>query len=133
MTIIRDSGAYLLCGRSREACEIRLPLPRQEGLLRRVAVLAGGHDVGPHGPAPADQRHDVIERETAHADVTLAVVAATLRDPPLPPPALSKLARPRLLAPDPGGVALGHEPPGRGHAPPVATARCPERPSHAFR
>src|SRR5260370_31098938 len=114
MTIIRDSGAYLLCGRSREACEIRLPLPRQEGLLRRVAVLAGGHDVGPHGPAPPDQRPDLIERETAHAHVTLAVVAAALRGPPLPPPPLSEPPRPPLPPPAARLPALRPEPPRRG-------------------
>ena len=34
MTTIRDSGAYLLCGRSREACEIRVPLPAGENRVR---------------------------------------------------------------------------------------------------
>src|SRR5205823_13853519 len=132
MPTIRDRRAYLLCVRSGEAIEIGVPLPRQEGLLRRVAVLAGGHDVGPDGFPPTDQGHHVVEGEPARTDIARAVVAAAHRDPPLPPSARAKLARPHLLAPDPRIVSCGHESLGRAHAPLVAAASCAERSSHSL-
>ena len=98
-------GTGLLVARRRETRQIRLPLRRQEVLLRRVARLAGRHQIAP-GRAPAPhQRHAVIHGELARRRRTATVAAAPLRQPPSPPGARPKLARPR---PFPANLGVRH-------------------------
>src|SRR5438309_275269 len=133
MPRIADSiaSAYLVGGGTGEASEIRVPLPREERALLGVAVLAGGRDVALDGAAAADQRHQVIEGESARADLAGAIVATPLGDAPLPPAALTKLARAGPLAPKSGAVRGGNEPLRRRHG--LSTdARESERSSHSF-
>src|SRR5215470_8805562 len=84
--------------------EVRLPLERDQRLLVRVALLAGGHDVAARRSTAAAERHLMIHRQRAMADAALAVVADAVGDPPLPPRALPKLARLRALAAQDVGI-----------------------------
>src|SRR5215472_9599944 len=112
--------------------QILVPLPRQQRLLLRVAVLAGGNGVAAHGASAADQGHEVIHRERSRADLPLAVVADAGRDPPLPPRAGAQLARSRLLAFELGVADLGGEANVRRHDSPFTVESRSESSSHSF-
>src|SRR4029077_16390402 len=88
MRTISDGAAYLGVGGAIERVEVGLPLPREEGLLLVVALLARGHQVGADRAAAAHERHHVIEGQRLRAHVALTVVAAAGRDPAAPPPRL---------------------------------------------
>src|SRR2546425_1176555 len=77
---------------------MRLPLERDQRLLVRVAVLAGGKDVAARRSAAAAERNAMVHRQRAVPDRAVAVVAHALGDAPLPPLTLAQLPRLRAFS-----------------------------------
>src|SRR5436309_4655744 len=112
--------------------QILLPLPRQERLLLRVAVLASGDHVPAHGAPPADQRHEMVHREGLGAHLPLAVVTDARRDPPLPPRAPAQLAGARPLTPEVRVGDIGREARSRHHASSLTAESRSDSSSHSL-
>src|SRR5581483_1712841 len=128
-----DVSAVRLGGsRGVERVEVGLPFPREHRLLLVVAVLAGGHHVGANGATSAHQRHHVIERQRARADLARAVVAAAGRDAAAPPRGLPQGPGAGPLAPEGIVVHLADVAVVGHRDSPDTSERRTERSSHSF-